>query len=377
MAYIFLKGGAMKEKVLIVFGGKSVEHDISIITALQAMKNLPNEYEFLPVYIDKEGVWWIADNLQDVKIYKNFKKMAKNLRQVSVIAGENSVLVKKHNRYVPYASILGVLNCCHGGIGENGSLQGLFNVSDVPQTSCGVLSSSICMDKTIMKYILIANDINTPDFFVLRKDTFQTDKMLKKVKFPVIVKPANLGSSIGISVCKNAMELDEALSLAFEFDKKVVVEKLVENLQEFNCAIFEYKNKLIVSDVNQVTNKGEIFSFDDKYLTTSSEKHDVKNALAKKVREMTEKVYRLFDCDGVVRVDFLYDEIQKKLFVNEINTIPGSLGFYLFKDLPFKEIINTIIQEGIEQKEDEKKLVKTFSSDALTVFENAVEYAKK
>ncbi len=367
----------MKEKFLIIYGGKSVEHDISVITALQVMRNLPDGYDFLPVYIDRDGIWWTAENLNEINIYDNFHKHAKKPTQVTFSVGENLLLLKRHKKFLPYVKVKAVLNCCHGATGEDGCLAGLLNCCFVPYTSCDVVSSALCMDKAVMKDILKANKISSASYLVLKYQQYDIENVLKKVKFPVIVKPSTLGSSIGITVCKNKKQFVEALDLAFSFDHKVLVEKLVENLREFNCACFMLKEHLFTSFVNEVTNKGEIYSFEDKYLASETNSHEAEKNLAKKIKMLTEKIYNLFDCSGVVRVDFLYDEKEKVLYVNEINSIPGSLGFYLFKDLPFKELVCGIIDQTLLKEQEEKKLVKTFPSQALKIFQSASCHTKK
>lgn len=365
----------MKEKVIIIFGGRSVEHDISVITAIQCMRNLPEGYEFLPVYIDRNGQWWVADNLENIEIYKNFSALAKNAHRASILAGENTLLIEKHKKYVPLCSCLGVLNCCHGGVGEDGSLQGLLRCSQIPQTSSLVLSSALCMDKAFFKDILKSHNIQTPKYLLL--DQENAAKMQKKCKFPCVVKPANLGSSVGISLCKNAQELSDALALAFQFDSRVLVEDEVQNLREFNCACFCYKGRYFTSLANEVKDKGELYTFEDKYLSSASSSHEVESTLARKIKALAEKTYKLLNCSGVARVDFLYDAAAKEIYVNEINTIPGSLAFYLFKDIPFKELIACSIEQALLMAEEDKKLVKTFDSNALQIFEDVALMAKK
>ncbi len=395
----------MKKKIALIYGGESVEHDISIITALQVVKSLPPQLDFVLIYIDRTGKWWTADNLDDIKIYEDFRKFAKSLRQVSLVMGENNLFIKKHGKFVYWQKLSAVLNCCHGRIGEDGSLQGVFRACKIAQSSAGVLSSALCMDKALMKDVFIANGIETPEFVCLKKDDFnasienqleeeachKTDGKTKdervqmqaiqniteKLEFPLIVKPANLGSSIAISVCKNESELAEAIELSFNFDKKVVIEKLVENLQEFNCACLSYKGDFVLSSVSEVTNKGEIYSFDDKYLSRESKNQEVEKELAQKIKDLTEKVYKTFDCQGIVRVDFLFDQKTKTLYVNEINSIPGSLAFYLFKDVTFKELIFAVIEQSLLDEESEEKLIKSFDSDALKTFENVSGKMKK
>ncbi len=365
----------MKEKILLIFGGRSVEHDISVITALQCMKNLPENYDFLPVYIDRDGLWWVADNMGNIEIYKNFSALAKNAHKVCILSGERTLLIEKHNKFVPFCHCMAVLNCCHGGIGEDGSLQGLLKCSQIPQSSSGVLSSALCMDKAFFKDVLKSHEIQTPNFVLLEKE--DANKMAKKCKFPCVVKPANLGSSVGISLCKNAEQLKEALSLAFQFDNRVLVEDEVQNLREFNCACFCFKGKYFTSMVNEVKDKGELYTFKDKYLSTGASAHETESVLARKIKALTEKVYKLLNCFGVARVDFLYDSKSKEVYVNEVNTIPGSMAFYLFKDIPFKDLISCNIEQALLQAEEDSRLVKTFDSNALQIFEDVSVVAKK
>lgn len=373
----------MKEKILVLYGGKSVEHDISVITAMQVLKNLPKQYDYLPVYIDRNGLWWTADNLDNINIYSDFDKLSKNKCQISLLLGQNILLKKKKNKFVESEKILTVLNCCHGNIGEDGSVQGLFKVCGVAQTSPSVTSSALCMDKAFMKDIFKSNSIESPEYVCFDICTYQKmkEKKLKeivsKIKFPLIVKPANLGSSIGISFCKDEKELEDALSLAFEFDKKVVVEKMIENLKEFNCACFFYKQNCFLSKVAEVTNKKEIYSFEDKYLSKASKSNEADARLSKKIKALTEKVYRLFDCQGVVRVDFLYDCKSEKVYVNEINTIPGSMAFYLFKDVPFKDLMGSVIEQSLSSLQEDEDLTKSFKSDALKLFADVSTSIKK
>lgn len=373
----------MKGKVLIIYGGKSVEHDISIITAMQTMKFLPNEYDFLPVYMDRDGKWWIGDNLHEIKIYSNFHKMCKKKRQVTLIFGQNALFEIRKNKFFKICDIVSVLNCCHGNVGEDGALQGALKCIGVASTSSGVTSSALCMDKIFMKDIFKANDISSPEYVCFDRCTYEknAEKTIReterKIKYPMIVKPANLGSSIGISVCKNRNTLIEAIDLAFKFDCRILVEKLVENLKEYNCACFKFGRDYFSSSVNEVKNKKDIYTFEDKYLAKEGKNQEIKNGISKKIQTLTELVYKKFDCKGVVRVDFLYDEKNDKLYVNEINSIPGSLAFYLFKDVPFKDLLGALIKQSVIDFSKENALIKTFDSDALKLFEKVSVGLKK
>ncbi|MBE7075881.1 MAG: ATP-grasp domain-containing protein [Clostridiales bacterium] len=359
-----IKESLMRETVLVLFGGMSVESDISVITGVQAANNLSNKFDSVFVYIDKTGKWWTAENLLDLKIYADFHKFAKKKKRVSFVVGESTLFVKKNKKFIPLKKIDSVLNCCHGNLGEDGAVQGYLKCCYVPQTSSLTTSSALCMDKSFMKDIFKANGINTPDCFILRPK----DSIKSTLEFPVIVKPCNLGSSIGISVCHNKEEFKTAVALAFEFDNKILVEKLVENLKEFNCACFEYKGKMFLSSVCEVENKEEIYTFEDKYLSKNNKTKEAEQELAAKIKAITQKIYQLFDCQGVVRVDFLYDEKNSVLYANEINTIPGSLAFYLFKDTNFKDLLNCLIEQSKINYEKESHLIKSFDSEAIQVF---------
>lgn len=363
----------MKEKLLVVFGGKSVENDISVITGLQAIENLPRGQDYLAVYIDKNGFWWTAQNIADAKIYEDFDRLAKKKVRVDFVVGENVLYAKKKNRLAPLAKISCVLNCCHGGDGEGGALQGYLNECAVAQTSPLVASSALCMDKCLMKDVFRANKIQTPNYVTIKKGMAKAviDDAIKKLGFPFIVKPSNLGSSIGISVCRNARQLGDAIELAFRFDEKILVEKLVENLREFNCAVFRYKDKLFLSEVCEVKNKKEIYSFEDKYLSSGGKSEFAQKNIATKVKKLAEKIYDVFDCEGVVRVDFLYDSKQKVLYANEINTIPGSLSFYMFKGIKFSDLLASLIEQAKVNFERRKGLIKRFESDAVKIYDQS------
>ncbi len=366
-------------KEVILFGGASVEHDISIITAVQTMWAIGKGV--LPIYVDRKGIWWTADNLDDVSVFENFEKKAKNKKKLTLLLGTNQLLQEKRGKFVKFDRISCVINCCHGRIGEDGCVQGLFKLCDICETSSNPTTMALCMDKTFMKDVFKANDIKSPAYVYFDKCEYEQNtklhKKIEKIGFPLVVKPANLGSSIGISVCKNEKELSDAINLAFEFDRKVLIEEFVQNLKEFNCACFVYKSQLFTSSVVEVKNKKEIFSFEDKYLCEESTSCEAEKRLAKKVQILTEKIYKLLGCSGVVRVDFLYDAKQEVLYVNEVNAIPGSLSFYLFKGVPFKELLNSLVLQAKQEKIEDEKLLTTFESDALKIFKSAGEMRKK
>ncbi len=357
----------MKETIAIFYGGQSVEHDISIITALQAMKFVPSKYNLLPIYMTQNGRWVSCKNLDKAEVYLDFRRRAKKQKEVMVKAGEPYLYIGKSKVKIDCALI-----CCHGRGGEDGALAGMLRQCKIPFTSCDVMSAAVTMDKAMTKRVLKSYKIPSPDFVNIYSQDYKNDKFLvmkeieKSLTFPLIVKPANLGSSVGITICEDLPSLDKAITLAFEFDEKVVVEQFLERAKEYACAAFKMGGSIICSNVQQI-HKGNIYTFEEKYLSKKEEKFDKLPAkLENLIKKRTRECYSALDCDGVVRVDFLESE-DGKLYVNEINSIPGSLAFNLF-NLPFREIIQTLIDEAKIREEMRSKEVYEFSSKAIEAY---------
>ena len=351
------------EKLVFIYGGKSVEHDISIITALQTMKIAQKNYEVLPIYIDKEGKWWSAKNLSEVRIYCDFDKKAKKKKQVLPVFGQKCFMFGK-KRVEPAC----VFVCCHGLNGEDGSVSAILQLLNVPYSCCSILSSALSMDKEMTKLLLKEREIQSPDFYTLKRAEYNKEDFSScGLDFPVIVKPANLGSSVGIGVANNESELKEAIEIALNFDDKVLIEKFLSNSREFNCACFCYNGKLFVSKVAEVQ-KGNYFTFDEKYIRNDN-KSQVKldDKIESEVKELTKKTYIALECFGIVRVDFLYKD--ETLYVNEVNSIPGALSCYLF-DMKFDEILDLIVEESKKRNEEKQNINYSFKSDALKIFES-------
>ena len=373
----------MKKNVLVLFGGKSVEHDISIITALQVLKNIDKAvYNVIPIYIERNGVMCTCENIEEPSIYMDFEKGAKKIKYLTFISGKPYIAYRKNGKYSKFQVVDFALLCLHGRFGEDGALQGILECSHIPYSSCNVRSSALTMDKIFTKDILISRNLpSLPSAIVLYED-YKSDKekviknVCGKLKFSIILKPSNLGSSIGIKVCRTREELQEGIEFCAKFDKRILAEKYLEDFVEYNCACVHINNEVKTSQVSMVKKEGEIFSFEDKYLeekTESGEKVD--KGMILKIKSLTEKVYNAFDCYGVVRVDFIYDKRAKKLYINELNSIPGSLAFYLFKDLSFKDLITCLIEEGSERLLKEE-YISAYDSEALEVFEK-LDFTKK
>lgn len=373
----------MKKNVLVLYGAESVEHDISVITALQAMQHFDRgKYNMIPVYIGRDGKWYIAENLLDKKIYTNFDERAKKIKTASLEVGTANLIIKKRNKFKESVKIDFALLCTHGRIGEDGSLQGMLECAHIPYSSSNVRSCALAMDKIFMKDVMVSREIPNVKYLAVNYEEYKREEkkyllqVASKLKFPVIIKPSNLGSSIGIKICKDKESFGKAMEYCAQFDKRILVERFVEDFEEYNCAAMQMNGAVKISNIQKVENKEEIFTFEDKYLKESKNaKTKIEASLSKKIKDLTAKVYQIFDCKGVVRVDFIFDKKDRTLYVNELNSIPGSLAFYLFKDLSFKDVLNCLIEEGLSGKEKEN-FVTAYDSKALEVFEN-LNFAKK
>ena len=346
----------MKRKVALIFGGRSVEHDVSVITAMQVFANIDKKkYDVQPIYM-KDGDFF-AGGLDTLEAVRDFDALKH--KKVVLFAGEffsiKKSTVKKY--FKPDVALI----ACHGGEGEDGTLQALLEYNGIPFTSPELLASSVCMDKDFAKQVFESMCLNVLPYQTVFKEEFDSDaeKVVFAIEsflsYPLIVKPARLGSSIGIGVSKNRTELKEKLEVAFQFDDKVVVEDKLEDFVEVNCAAFFDGNVVKVSRTEQPLSANDFLTFQDKYeqggkmsgLTRISPANV--GSLNLIVQAITERIYKDFDMNGVVRVDFLVDEKRNKVYVNEINTIPGSLAFYLF-DVDFKTLIDIVIDASIKRK---------------------------
>ena len=361
------------KNIAVFYGGKSVEHDISVITAMQVISFIPKEYKIYPIYITPNGEFVIAKNLTDVNIYLNFTKNAKKLRKITLNLGKNEIFVLKNNKIKEKIKVDCALLCNHGHGGEDGSLQGLLELCEIPYSSPSLPASAITMDKALTKAFLLSEHIDTPAYVQFSGIKYKKDfkkileKISNKISFPCIVKPARLGSSVGINICSSEDMLIKSIDEALEFDDKIIVEKFVKDAREFCCAAIKADNKIYLSKVIEVK-KGEFYTFEEKYLESKqTDELKIEDNLKSRIENLTRKVYETLELDGVVRIDFLYDVVKNKLYVNEPNSIPGSLAFNMF-DTNFADLLNLIINTSIKNNEKRKKICYSFNSDAIKNF---------
>ncbi len=373
----------MKKNLFVFFGGKSAEHDISIITAITAMSFADtSKYNIYPAYLSPDGDIYTGDKLKSVDTFVNFNEEKKECKKMNLCIGQDRAIIHtfpfKKSVKIDYA-----LDCCHGALGEDGSLQGYFELCDIPYTSSGVMSSAVCMDKKIMKQIFASNNIPIVEHICATRDEFselQTiiEKRVEKIGYPVVVKPANCGSSIGITKCQDVDELKYGLELSFSFDKTAIIEKCIENLMEINCAVMKVGPKYIISNLEQPRTTSDILSFDDKYINapqknTTSTLHENNIKLKKSQKELIKALARTSfdacDCDGIVRIDFMIDQDNSTIYVNEINTIPGSLAYYLFKDkMTPSELVDNLVASAVIKNNEKHKNAYHYKSNAILSF---------
>lgn len=365
------------KNIAVIYGGNSCEKDISVITAMQAMAALDkNKYKVFPVFWNNG--FCIPEDSANIKVYA--RSDGSVIGKDATFVGDNLYVIKR-SKLKLLAKIDCALLCTHGGLGENGALQGFLDVQGIPYTSSGVLASGIGMDKSMCKLVCKKLSLPILPYGALCEGESNeiVDKILERIGFPVIVKPANQGSSIGINVCKTLEELETALKTAFYYDKKVVLEKALTDFKEINCACLRKNGKLYPSTLEEPIGWREFLTFEDKYMsggkiTKSSAKRifpaQMSDTDEKKIKNMTAKLYSALGCKGIVRCDFLIDKESGEIYLNEINTIPGSMAGYLYEDrgIGLNAILDVIIEESI--KEFKERKICGYSSKVLQYYAN-------
>ena len=368
----------MKIKVGVIFGGKSVEHEVSIISGIQAINNMDKEkYDIVPIYLTKENNMYVGELVKEVKNFKNIKNVIENSQRVIMVNNEGRVdlikyPMKKFGNNL-YDSIDVVLPVVHGTNVEDGALQGFLKTLDIPFAGCDVLSSAVLKDNNIP----VLDCLRINDFEYINDNDEVVNRILNKIALPVIVKPINLGSSVGIKVAKTKDELVEAIEYAFNFAKQILVERVIRNLKEINCSVLGNIKECKASECEEPLGAGVILSYEDKYISNKSKSGaskgmtslgrklpaDIPEDTKKKIQNYAEATFKALNCNGVVRIDFMIDMDTDEVYVNEINTIPGSLAFYLWEasGLKYKEMLSKLIDLSLTRKREEGNL--SFSYD--------------
>lgn len=381
----------MKISIGVLYGGKSTEHEISIISAVQAMNNMDSEkYEIVPIYMAKDNTMYYGEELRKMEVYSDLKKLPSVASEVLLLKKKGEfVLVKNTFPYRVVKKIDFAFPIMHGYNTEDGVVAGYLEVLGIPYAESDIYASVIGQDKIFQKQVLMANDVPvTPYRYFYESDyTLNPSGTLKKVmelSFPLIVKPARQGSSVGIKVAKNKSELVLAIEDALNYDEKILVEKVVENLCELNCSVVGDNYNYETSLIEEVYGSDEILSYKDKYMSDGAKKGGSKGMLSTgrkvpadidkktqaKVEEYSIKACKALNTSGVVRIDYLMDKESKKVYLNELNLTPGSLSFYLWapKDVSYKDLLNRIIDCGIKKYQNKAKKLSSFETNVLANF---------
>ena len=379
----------MKPRIAFVFGGRSVEHEVSIISGIQAIANMDKDkYEIVPVYITKDNYMYIGDKIGDIEAYKNIPELIKNSTRVLLVNEDNSYYLASypHKLFGDKKIRIDIaFPVVHGTNVEDGTLQGYLKTVGVPFVGCDVTASAVGMDKYVMKTILLDNDIPVLKcLHYTQEDYKDIEKMIAQIEstlgYPVIVKPANLGSSVGISVAKNKDELVSSIDDAYMYATKILVEHAITRLREINCAVLGDELEAEASECEEPLHSKDILSYEDKYLSggkgTKSQgmasvsrkiPAELSSEKRQEVRELAVKTFKCIGCNGVARIDFMIDEETDKLYVNEINTIPGSLAFYLWEPLGLKytKLLDRMIELAYKRVRIESNITYTFDTNIL------------
>ena len=376
----------MKTKVAVFFGGRSTEHEISVISANQAINAFnPDKYEIIPIYISKEGRWYTGRDLLTISNYRNIPALLAKCTEVYMrpVYSDLNVYKVKHSMFG--SDVLTTIDVAvpvlHGTNMEDGKFEGLLETIGIPYAGCNTLASANGMDKITMKMILRADNIPVVDYVWLTDRQWLNDrdkfiaKIEKELGYPVIVKPADLGSSIGIGAAHNADELISRLDNAAKFSNRLVVEHMVTNMREINCSVLGDADDFETSVLEEPIKADEILSYTDKYMAGgmhAAQKRipaELSAELTAECRRLAGETFRVLSCHGVSRVDLLIDADTNKVYVNEINTIPGSLSYYLWEaaGLSFENLMDRLVKLALKRQRELAKKTLTFNQNIFAM----------
>ena len=373
----------MKLNVGIIFGGKSVEHEASILTAIQAMEHIDKEkYEVIPIYVTKDLTWYTGGCLKFIETFKDVDLIRRYAKRV--------VLINKDGRYV--LQKLGMIKSevaylhlafpiVHGANMEDGSIQGYLNLIGIPYVGSSIYSSVMAQDKVFTKQVLLANDIPVTKFVWFGERFYRNKKeelfrQIDELKYPLIIKPATLGSSIGVEMITQKEEIDSTIERTFKFDSKVIIEEKIEDLTEYNIAVLLTENGNITSEIEEIRLSKDNLEYGDKFLVgdalaDSSIKRVCPAVIGEKLKRDIETyalaVFKMLNMRGTARIDFLYDNKNKKLYVDEVNSIPWCFAHHLWeaRNLSYQELLNIMLKDAIRGEVMRQGMVQTLDADIL------------
>lgn len=384
----------MKINLAVLFGGRSVEHEVSVISAIQAMTSMNKEkYNIIPVYMTKKSEFYTGEKLMDINSYKDIPALLKECTECVFVRSEGKIQLIRQKMKKFGSNLISDIDIAfpivHGTNVEDGALQGYLQTLDLPYVGCDVLASAVGMDKYVMKILL--KEAGFPVLDCCRFSAFELDEIEKcadeaekKFDYPLIVKPVNLGSSVGISRANDRDALIKSMESAFEFSDRILVEPAVVQLKEINCSVVgdsESAEASVCEEPVQASNE-DILSFEQKYVGggksggskgMASLKRkipaDISQEQEQTIRTLAVDAFRYLGCNGVTRIDFMIDTESDKIYINEINTIPGSLAFYLWepKGVKYSELLERMIQLALKRHRQSQKINYTFDNNILSM----------
>ncbi len=383
----------MKTNIAVFYGCRSVEHEVSIISAVQAMRAINREkYDVTPIYVTKDGEMYTGDSLFTIEEYRNLPALLKKCRKVFFVRENGNVLMKFENNSIfskaKPVSIDVAFPVVHGTNCEDGTIQGLFEYLNLPYVGCDILSSSVGMDKAVFKDVLKNAGLPVLDCVCFRAREYMSnkaavcDEIKNKIGFPLIIKPVNLGSSVGITKVKDEASLDEAIMLALSFADKVLVEHAVTAIREINCSVLGDPDSCEASVCEEPFMNDDILSYEDKYMGNSKNggqskgmaslgrkiPADISEEKAEEIRSLACKIFKAIGANGVVRIDFIIDTETDTVYANEINTIPGSLAFYLWEatGIKYPELCDRLIDLAFKRQRNRDNITYTINTNILS-----------
>ena len=383
----------MKTNVAVFYGCRSVEHEVSIISAVQAMRAMDREkYDITPVYVTKEGEMYTGESLFVIEEYRNLPELLKKCQKVDFCRMDGKVVMKytvgglfKKEKITTIDVAFPVV---HGTNCEDGTIQGFFEYLNLPYVGCDILSSAVGMDKAVFKDVLKNAGLPVLDCICFRAREYMankadvTAKIKEKIGFPLIIKPVNLGSSVGITKVNTETELDEAIMLALSFADKILVEHAVTAIREINCSVLGNADVCEASVCEEPFMNDEILSYEDKYMGNSKNggqskgmaslgrkiPADISEERSNEIRKLACDIFKAIGANGVVRIDFIIDNDTDTVYANEINTIPGSLSFYLWEatGVPYKELCDRLIDLAFKRQRSRENISYTIDTNILS-----------
>ena len=382
-------------KVGVIFGGETVEHEVSIISAVQAMNKLDNEkYDIVPIYIAKDGEWYTGAALKEIDTFKDMQLLKRYCKNVILYKKNGNFVLQSKGFIKKTVSEIDIaLPVVHGTNVEDGVLQGYLKTIGVPFAGSDVLGSAIAQDKVVQKQIFACSNLPIADYYWFYDTDYKNDdvevikNIEKAIDYPMIVKPATLGSSVGISSVKNVTELRNAIESAIEYDTKIVVEEKIQNLTEVNISVLGNHEIQNLSEIEEVMTDNSLLTYEDKYINGGSKKTgkmaksgmasasrkvpaDIPEKLKEEVEDIARKAFKSCGLSGDVRIDFLIDKKKKEVYINEINSCPGSLAFYLWEPIgkSFTQLLDDMISIAIKNYKSAQTKTHSFETNILSGF---------